>query len=257
MRKLFTIASLVAVALVSCTNEEPKSEEKGEGRVSITCSVATDVVETRANVSCTTPAVDDFALKIEGVGHDYVAEYASLAEFAEDNYLASGTYKATVTAGDVVVEGYDKATFIGSEEFTIEARAEIGVDITATIANALVKVEVTDNFKTYFSRGYSLTLTTEAGNEYDVTAQTEPLFIAPTTFTVTGSATKQPAQSGKEGVTVDLGEYKSQQLSAQTLYSVKMDVADAGEATLTITLNDTLVDSIVIDQELNDNAEEK
>jgi hypothetical protein len=35
---------------------------------------------------------------------------------------------------------------------------------------------------------------------------------------------------------------------------VKFDVEQAGGATLEITLNDTLVDSIEIDQELNDNA---
>jgi hypothetical protein len=36
---------------------------------------------------------------------------------------------------------------------------------------------------------------------------------------------------------------------------VKFDVAEAGSATLTITLNETLVESIEIDQELNDNAQ--
>ena len=128
------------------------------------------------------------------------------------------------------------------------------MEITATIANALVKVEVTDNFKTYFPGGYELKLTTAAGNQFDVTEQTEPLFIAPGAFTVSGSAVKQPNQSGAEGTTITLPEYKNDNANAQTYYTVKLDVENAGGVQLTITLNDTLVDTIVINGELNDNA---
>ena len=61
----------------------------------------------------------------------------------------------------------------------------------------------------------------------------------------------------QKGATVELGEYTKMELKAQTMYVVKMDVETAGEATLTITLNDELVGSIVIDEELNDYADEK
>ncbi|MBR2428725.1 MAG: DUF4493 domain-containing protein [Alistipes sp.] len=255
MRKLFTIASLFAVALSACSKEDVKGDEKGEGQVSISCVTITEVDDTRANVSCTTPAAEDFALKIEGVGHTYIADYATIAEFNEgDNYLNNGTFKATVTAGDITEEGYDKATFVGSAEFTVEARKNTEVEVKATIANALVKVEVTDNFKRYFEGGHTLKLTTAAGSEFDVTEQTEPLFIAPESFTVSGTAVKQPNQSGAEGTTVALPEYKNTDAKAQTLYTVKLDVENAGSAQLTITLNDELVESIDIEQELNDNA---
>ena len=255
MRKFFTIASLCALTLSACTKESAKSDEKGEGQVSINCEVVTVVDDTRANVSCTTPAAEDFALKIEGVGHTYTADYATIAEFNDgDNYLHNGAFKATVTAGDIAEEGYDKATFVGSAEFSVEARKNTEVEVTATIANALVKVEVTDNFKKYFEGGHTLKLTTAAGNEFDVTEQTAPLFIAPASFTIAGTAVKQPNQSGAEGTTVTLPEYKNTEAKAQTLYTVKLDVENAGSAQLTITLNDTLVELIDIEQELNDNA---
>ncbi len=255
MRKFFTIASLLALTLSACSKEATKGDEKGEGEVSISCVTTTEVDDTRANVNCTTPAVEDFSLKIEGVGHTYTADYATIAEFNEgDNYLYNGNFKATVTAGNIAEEGYDKATFVGSENFTVNPRENTEVSITATIANAMVKVEVTDNFKAYFPGGYALELTTAAGNHFDVTSQTEPLFIAPESFTVSGTAVKQPNQSGAEGTTVALPEYKNSEAKAQTLYTVKLDVENAGSAQLTITLNDTLVESIDIEQELNDNA---
>jgi hypothetical protein len=256
MRKFFTIASLMALTLSACSNESPKSDFEGEGQVIISCDVATQVDETRAYINCTTPEVEDFKLTISGVGHTYTENYATIAEFNEgDNYLHKGSYKATVEAGDVTVEGYDKAVFAGSAEFAVESRKNTAVQVTAYIANALVKVEVTEAFKNYFVGGHTLTLTTAAGNEFDVTSQTEPLFIAPAAFTISGTAVKQPNQSGAEGTVVTLPEYKNEEVKAQTVHTVKFDVENAGSAQLTITLNDTLVESIDIEQELNDNSE--
>lgn len=254
MKKFFTIASLLALTLSACSKEAAKSEQEGKGQVTINC-VAETIVDTRADISCTTPTAEDFTLMIEGVGSDYKAEYAAIAEFNADSYLHHGNYKATVVAGDITEEGYDKATFVGSKEFAVEARKSSNVEITATIANALVVVEVTENFKHYFAGGHALTLTTAAGNEFDVTAQTDPIFVAPASFTIGGTAVKQPNQSGAEGVTVTLPNYVAESVAAQTLYTVKLDVEAAGSATLTITLNDTLVESIDIEQELNDNAQ--
>ena len=254
MKKFFTIASLVALTLSACAEKEPQSEQEGKGQVAISCVVSTDVDATRANVSCTTPQAEEFALTIKG--DEYEANYATVGEFNDgDNYLHHGEYEAVVVAGDINEEGYDKATFVGAKPFTISARQHTDVEVTATIANAIVKVETTENFKSYFEGGYALTLKTAAGNEFDVTAQSDLLFIAPESFTVTGTATKQSAQSGKEGVTVTLPEYKNEAVKAQTLYTVKFDVEHAGSAQLTITLNETLVESIDIEQELNDNAQ--
>jgi opacity protein-like surface antigen len=253
MKKFFTIASLLALTLSACSKEAAKSEQEGKGQVTISCVTSDAVDATRANISCTTPTADEFTLKIEG--QDFSKEYATIAEFNADSYLHHGSYKATVVAGDLANEGDDMATFAGSAEFVVEARKQHDVEITAYIANALVQVDVTENFKNYFVGGYTLTLTTAAGNEFDVTAQTEPIFVAPASFTIGGTAVKQPNQSGAEGVTVALPEYKPTNVAAQTLYNVTFDVETAGSATLTISLNDTLVESIDIEQELNDNAQ--
>lgn len=252
MKKFFAFASLLALTLSACTEKEHQSEQKGEGQVTISLATSAEV-DTRAQISCTTPESEDFALTIEGA--DQNLEYASVAEFNEDNYLHFGHYKATVVAGDIADEGFNKPVFGGSQEFDVVARRDVNVDITATIANAIVKVETTEAFNRYFEGGHTLKLVTDAGNEFDVTEQSELLFIAPELFTISGTATKQPAQSGAEGVVVTLPEYKPESVAAQTLYTVKFDVETAGSATLVITLNETPVYEEVIDQELNDNAQ--
>ena len=252
MKKFFAFASLLALTLSACTEKEHQSEQKGEGQVTISLATSAEV-DTRAQISCTTPELADFALTIEGA--DQNLEYASVAEFNEDNYLHFGHYKATVVAGNIADEGFNKPVFGGSQEFDVVARGDVNVEITATIANAIVKVETTEAFNRYFEGGHTLKLVTDAGNEFDVTNQSNLLFIAPELFTISGTATKQPAQSGAEGVVVTLPEYKPESVAAQTLYTVKFDVETAGSATLVITLNETPVYEGVIDQELNDNAQ--
>ena len=257
MKKFFTIATLVALSLVSCAKEQSQGGVEGEGRVKLNLSIDNVVEVTRATtvIECETPSEEDLSVTIEGVGHTFSESFASIAEL-NDYYLVGGQYKATVVAGDVTEEGYNKPTFVGSQEFTIEPRKQIEAEVVAYIANALVKVEVTEAFTNYFKGGYTLDVVTEARNTFeDVTANANPLFVAPAPFTVKGIATKQANQSGSEGVTITLPEFKAESVEAQTLYTVKFDVEHAGQATLTITLNDEPVESVVIDTELNDNAQ--
>lgn len=257
MKKFFTIATLVALSLVSCAEEQSQSGVEGEGRVKINLSIDNVVEVTRATtaIECETPSQEDFSVTIEGVDHTFSKSFASIAEL-NDYYLVGGQYKATVVAGDVTEEGYNKPVFVGSQEFTILPRKQVEAEVKAYIANALVKVEVTEAFANYFVGGYTFDVVTEAGNTFeDVTANANPLFVAPASFTVKGTATKQANQSGSEGVTVTLPEFKAESVEAQTLYTVKFDVEHAGQATLTITLNDEPVESVVIDTELNDNAQ--
>lgn len=255
MRKLITLASFVALVMASCTNETPADQTNAKGSVAFDLAIQTEVDDTRADVSCTTPAAEAFGLTIEGVDLTYSKHYAAIAEFNEgDNYLHLGNYKATVTAGSLTEEGYDKATFVGSADFAVAARELTQVQITAYIANTLVKVETTEAFNEYFVGGAEFQLTTAAGNTFDITGKSEPLFIAPAEFKINGTAVKQPIQSGAQGSTVTLPEYKLTSPAAQTLYTIKFDVENAGKATINITLNETLVDSFEIDEELNENS---
>lgn len=254
MKKLLFLLGIGALA--ACSHDTSTSDAGAQGSVTIECSSTSQVVTTRAEVDCTRPTVDDFSLHIESLSHQYSSSWATIAEFNADSYLYAGSYKATVEAGDITREGYDKATFRGEQTFTVTARQQTEVNIEAHIANAMVKVALTDNFRNYFTGGWQLTLQTAAGNAFDVTTPSdEPIFIAPESFSITGTAVKQPNVSGSNGTEITLPEMRRDDLAAQTLYTVTFDVSTAGRATLEIILDDTPVESIVIDNELNDNAE--
>ncbi len=124
------------------------------GGVRIACQPSDEAVETRTTVNCTMPSVEDFKLTIEGVSLHYTKEWDAIAQFHEDNYLYKGEYKAVVEAGDVTVEGYDDVAFRGEQPFTVVARQNTEVAVTAHIANAMIKVEYTDNFLNYFTGGH-------------------------------------------------------------------------------------------------------
>ena len=225
------------------------------GGLRIACLPSNEAVETRTTVNCTLPSVEDFKLTIEGVSLHYTKEWDTIAAFHEDNYLYKGEYKAVVEAGDVTVEGYDDVAFRGEQPFTIVARQNTEVAVTAHIANAMIKVEYTDNFLNYFTGGHELALTTAAGRTFDVSRPTEKLlFIAPDSFKVTGTAVKQANASGKDPVTVTLPEMSRTGLKPQTIYTVSFDVSTAGRTTLEIRLDDSLVESVEIDEELNENS---
>lgn len=254
MKKLIFLLGISALA--ACSHDTTTSDAGAQGSVTIECSSTNEVATTRANVDCTTPAVEDFSLRIESISHQYSSSWATISEFNADNYLYAGSYKATVEAGDITQEGYDKPMFRGEQTFTVTARQQTVVDIEAHIANAMVKVSLTDNFRNYFTGGWQLTLQTAAGNSFDVTTPSDkPIFIAPESFAITGTAIKQPNVSGSNGTQITLPEMRRDNLAAQTLYTVTFDVSTAGRATLEIILDDTPVESIIIDNELNDNAE--
>lgn len=255
MKQLLFSLCLISFA-AACSHDDQTAQQQDPGRAVIDCAATDEVAATRANIDCTIPSAEEFSLMIEGVSLQYSSSWQTIAEFNADNYLYAGSYKAVVEAGDIASEGYDTAAWRGEQTFEITARQQTDVSVTAHIANALVKIDFTDNFRRYFTGGWQLTLTTAAGNSFDVSEPSDrPLFIAPESFAVSGTAVKQPSVSGGDGVEVALPLLERGDLAGQTLYTVTFDVSTAGSATLEILLDDTPVESITIENELNDNAQ--
>ena len=111
----------------------------------------------------------------------------------------------------------------------------------------MVTIDCTDNFKNYFP-DYEFALATAAGNSIPfVKGESRRAFIAPATFTVTGTAKTQT------GTEVPISKTFNG-ISAKTLYKVLFDVnsGNIGGATITISFNDQPVAEIPIDIELNE-----
>lgn len=247
MKKYLYTLTLAALALAGCSSDAEQTPT-GYGYVELACGASTEVL-TRTAPAFTVPTADEFVLTITK-GADFMQSWPSFADFVpSENRFKTGIYTAIVTWGDVTQEGIDKPYYVGATEFAIEADKTVRKEIVARLGNAQVTVVCTERFRNYFHDA-AFTLRTAAGGEFPFTANDEhTVFVRPdASFTLTASAFKQNGQQ------IDLGEQRIAAAAPQTLYTYTFDVSGAGSATVTISLDDTVVEEIDIDTELNPNA---
>lgn len=247
MKKYLTTLALAALAFSACSTDADPAPS-GYGYVELACDTSTEVI-TRTAPAFTVPTADEFVLTITK-GADFMQSWPSFADFVpSENLFKTGTYTAIVTWGNVAQEGVDKPYYAGATEFTIEADKTVRKEIVARLGNAQVTVVCTERFRNYFHDA-AFTLRTAAGGEFAFTATDEQtVFVRPdASFTLAGSAFKQNGQP------IELGEQRIASAAPQTLYTYIYDVSGAGSATVTVSLDDTVVEEIEIDTELNPNA---
>ena len=258
MRNIFKIFTL-AVALSVATGCTEKGEiEGGYGRLRISSKPSSAIslksVATGDNIGTieglTLPEGDQFSIEITSLGDGTTQSWATLAEFgSEERYFLAGEYLLKAAYGNPELEGFDIApAFAGEKQVMVKARKVSEAVISANILHSLVVVECGEQFNHYFTSA-EFKLTTLAGGEFDIEVpMTSALFIRPQQFSIACSAVKQT------GEVVELPLQIFTNVNPQTRYTVKYDVAQAGRATIEISLNNTLVGEVAIDNELNDEA---
>lgn len=131
--------------------------------------------------------------------------------------------------------------------------------VTARIANSMAEIRTTEAFDRYFHDA-TFTLRTGAGNEFRFTPGAEPadspVFVqAGTSISISGTARQQSQTGTDEGPEVKLAAEPLASTSPRTRHIFTFDAADAGSATLHITLDENEELTSSVDIELNDNAE--
>ena len=295
MMKKFINIFMMAVVMVACSkNDDMLTSDIPEGKGVVMFAVAPQTtLSTRALVELSTlgvtvPAVSDMTLSITAPASAYPSQapFSYLGKVGDYNDDAKRTYLeasdepyiAEVYAGDADAEGVDKAYFEsrnadGGKQipFTVAARTQSRVDITAKMVKAMVHIKFTDEFKGYFGEGAALTLTTAAGAEFVVsydntgadTGIVKPIFVlagAGNSFTIDGWAIKQRPSANIDPVKLEfeaVGRNGSagNEVNEQTIYTYTYDVADAGYVTVKVEVTNEPVQEIpVITKELNDDA---
>lgn len=265
---------ITVAAFAACSTEATESPfAGGYGEIAVKGTVSTVLdAWTRAQVELpagtTVPNANEMALAIESTdaANPYFKEWGAVSEYSsKKDLLFATTYEVSIhsaEADDVTMsaEGVDKPYFEGSNTVEVAARQQTPVTVTAALANAIVRIEFTDNFKGYFPNGAQFTLTTEAGSEFTVgyTADDHDVaeqywFIRPASFSIAGSAVKQTPSATVEPETVTFAETTAT-AAARTLYTYTFDVSGVGSGTVNITLNDTPIATDESDNEMNDDA---
>lgn len=236
-------------SLVSCDDYRPTTDMDGKLLVSV--GLDTDVVASASNKQASpqsraeaqSVSASDLSLKLTSESGSFAREWASAAEFSDPVTVPVGKYTLEAWYGSLEDEGFEKPYYYGSSSLTVEENRTTPVSVTASLANSMVRVEMSDMFRDYFA-SYSLTLRSELGNEIAYAdGETRSVYLAPGQVTASITITKQ------NGITATL-EPKSFTAEARHSYLLKFDIngGEAGDGFLVLTYDDmTNMENVEID----------
>ncbi len=254
MKKLLLFVCAATLA-VGCQDDPSIQTVAGEGAIEIAASVSGDVT-TKADgvegITLDAPALSAFSLEI--TGDNFEKSWTSLTDYvSEEERYTAGWYNVSIECGDIAEEGYNKPYFSAAKRIQVlDRNRTTQVDLTATVGNAIVEVRTTENFRNYFpSREF--TLTTE-NNTFELSEEpTDYLFIAPQKKAAINCTCIRQANLAA-GTTETLTTQYIPTVNAATRYIITYDLQYAGSVDVTVTLDDTIIDTITLDVELNENA---
>ena len=227
------------MALSACNDDNPWMGPAGRGGISLQVnadgSVKDALPQTRADQLFSVPDANDFSIKLEKIDGSYSKTFANVDDFKAEDGFPTGSYTISAFYGNPEDEGFEVPYFEGTEQVTVLEARDTEVSITSKVANSLVSLAYTDNFKNYMT-AYSARLHSEGHSYVDIPSEeTRPAFVAPGNVGLTVSFTNPQGQS----VTIQPTEFVAQ---PGHHYHITLDVngGNVGVASLVVSFDDTL-----------------
>ncbi len=239
--------SAMLVAVTACSDDRGPGRA-GEGQISPVLDVDASVVQSRQSRAVTgigDITVDDLALSLVSADGTVNRTWAGISEFDTDEAFKVGEYTMTASYGSLEDEGFEKPYVTGSSAFTVSDNRTTDVALTASLANSMVTVTYTDEFRNYFS-AYSAQIHSAGGAHVDYPAEeTRPAYMRPGNIDIFVDLTRPTGES----VTLQPASFVAE---AKHHYTVTIDVnassGGAGTAQLVISFDDTVAqEDVVID----------
>ena len=154
MKKVFLIIGIIS-SLCACRQENRYLGE-GEGALSLQVTMG-EAVEIVSRTSLGNEEIEalknDCKVRIYE-GDKLIRKYSSWSSVPEKIDLSAGTdYRVRVVAGDSVSASLDKKYYEGVETFSVVDGQTTSVEVNCNIANTLVKVNFSEELKTYLASG--------------------------------------------------------------------------------------------------------
>lgn len=152
--------SLALCCLASCANEAPWGGSRGKGGIDLKLTADADVKDALPSVRAGAPElmapdVANFGIEMRNVDTDQVQTWKTLEEFNAVESFDVGSYVLTAFYGSAKECGFDKPYFSGEAYLNVLEGRETEVEVTAQLANVMLSVDYTEDFKNYF-RNYSV-----------------------------------------------------------------------------------------------------
>lgn len=228
--RIFT-AAVTLILASACA----KQTQKNYGFIQLGAEIDAAIAEsTKSHLSDFTgelPKAEDLNIVISDWDGDVVYEGKAGLLDNSDPYL-TGEYSVTALYGTVADEGADKPRFQGQSDFTVVSNETTTVNVTARLANTILKIRLSENFKKYYS-AVQMELETGSGNSFSLT-DGSVIFVEPFRFTLRGSMTNPQGKSSEWEKTFESG------IEPGCCYTITIDAANIRASAITIGFNDSI-----------------
>ncbi len=228
--------------LVSCHDDMGSSSKVGVGGIAPTVDLNTAVTSSKKASRATTVTANDLSLTITKNDGSYSHTWASLDDYDPTTEFGVGEYTIEATYGNIDNEGFDRPAYAGSTTVSVVEGKTTPVSLTATLANSMVTIEYTDDFKDYM-KSYSAELHSTGGSYlYYGPEETNPIYLRPGEVTLDVDITKPNGTSAT---------LRAATFTAKPRYHYHITVGlqnGTGEAVLEITFDENLAkEDVTID----------
>ncbi|MDE7412338.1 MAG: DUF4493 domain-containing protein [Muribaculaceae bacterium] len=181
--------------MLSCTNEDGFRNGGADGKIILDLSsdgrvlTGTRADDTKVSV---VPEPSEFTISFEKEDGSLSKKYVNVDAFNRETGFPIGTYTISATYGNIENEGFELPFFSATQNVLVEAGNENHVSLNATLANAMVSIRYTDEFKNNFA-AYASSAKSESSDDSKWIAFTQnedrPAYMKPEEITVRLSMT--------------------------------------------------------------------
>lgn len=182
---LLLLALVPGLGLTGCGDESPWSGSDQMGGIALNLESDGRLMRhgTRADdTQCPiVPDANAFGIKLTKSDNTYSKTWSSLEGFNKESEFPIGDYTIEASYGDVTEQGFERPCFKGTNTLHVSPGTTTPVNVTATLANAMVTMRYTDAFLANYST-YSAAIETPNHSEPVLFPQgeTRSAFIDPT-----------------------------------------------------------------------------
>lgn len=236
------LVAAVAGALGACSDGFGTGFDQadGTGSIALNATVDASLANARSRAEYSDITSDSLSMRLTSAsGKEYLWDRVS--EFDAAQAFPVGTYTLEVFYGDGTSEGFECPYYYGSSTVNVKENETARVSVTAALANALLDVTYSDNFKAYMTQ-WSAEVHSAGGSYFEYPdSETRPIYTRAGQVAVNVGFTKPNGNSAKL-------EVASFEAKPKYFYHVNVDVSNAdgsGDAMLIVSFNDDLTEQVI------------
>lgn len=174
----------LAILATGCSSDDfGGSASEGTGGLDLQVAIDTEVIASQRPTKAPSRAefdqitADDLSLRLTSDDGSFTKTWDKIADFDANERFNVGRYTLEAFYGSEDAEGFGAPYYLGSQTITVEENQVTPVAISAQLANSLLTITYTDNFKSYMA-SYSAEVHSAGGATTAYAAdETRPVYV--------------------------------------------------------------------------------